>query len=146
MFRSKKVILIVLVLAVVAIGGAGMLVVKPRLAKGHKTAKAKPKEPPHNLALEDFTVNLADLQQPRYLKTTLAVVFEKEAEIEEAKAVVPQIRDAVIMTLTRQHFSDLLTWQGKRRLRAQLKEGVNGALEPMGMEAKDVVFTAFVME
>jgi flagellar FliL protein len=146
MFKSKKMILIIVLVALVGVGGAGMLVVKPRLAGGKKEAKAEPKEPPHNLALEEFTVNLADIQQPRYLKTTLAVAFESEAEIEEAKRVEPQIRDAVIMILTRQYFNSLLTWQGKRRLRVQLREAVNHALEPMGMQAKEVVFTAFVME
>lgn len=146
MFKSKKTMLIIVLLAVVGIGGAGMLVVKPRLAGGKKEAAAEPKKPPHNLALEEFTVNLADLRQPRYLKTTLAVAFESEEEIEDAKHVEPQIRDAVIMTLTRQYFNTLLAYQGKRRLREQLKEAVNHALEPMGMEAKEVVFTAFVME
>ena len=145
MFKSKKLIIIAL-LAVVGIGGAGMLVVKPRLAGGHKKEQAKPHELPHNLVLEDFTVNLADIERPRYLKITMAVAFGKESEIEEAKGAEPQIRDAVIMTLTREYFRELLIWQGKQRLREELKAAVNHRLEPLGLEAEEVVFTAFVME
>jgi len=144
-FKSKKMILIIAVLAVVGIGATGMLVVKPRLAGG-KGAQAKPKAPPCNLSLEDFTVNLADIDRPRDLNTTIAVAFETDAEIEQAKKVEPQIRYAVIMTLTRQYFNDLLTWQGKERLKGQLAQAINRALKPVGMKAQDVVFTAFVME
>ena len=146
MFKSKKMILIIGLAMAIGVGATGMLVVKPRLAGKGGKAKSEPKPPPYNLALEDFTVNLADIDRPRYLKATLAVAFESEAEIEEARQVEPQIRHAVIMTMTRQYFNELLTWQGKRRLKGQLKEAVNGVLEPMGMEAQDVVFTAFVME
>lgn len=145
MFKSKKLIIIAL-LAVVGIGSAGMLVVKPRLAGDHKADKAEPQEPPHNLVLEDFTVNLADVERPRYLKTTVALAFEEESEIEEAKHAEPQIRDAVIMTLTRQYFRELLTFPGKQRLRDELETAINARLKPLGLEAKEVVFTAFVME
>jgi flagellar FliL protein len=144
-FHSKK-LLIIVALALVALGGGTMMLVRARLAGQPKAAEAKPAEPPHNLVLDDFTVNLADMSEPRYLKTTVAITFAADTEVEEAKQAEPQIRDAVIMTLTRQYFRDLLTWQGKRRLRADLKKAINGTLGPLGLQAEDVVFTAFVME
>ena len=143
----------VAILACLAVVGGVMLFVRPRLGKGAKHAEAASvvKEAPVAVELEEFTVNLADTDQARFLKVTVVLEIPGEGgghkaagpKVEEFK---PQIRHAIIMTLTRQYFHALQSPEGKEQLREQIKEQADEALNDAGITVEGVLFTEFVMQ
>lgn len=110
-----------------------------------KAAQAKPVEL-SEWKLPEFIVNLADTDEPRYLKVDLVLEVEGKSKkgeeggnAEEAKA-----RDAIISVLSRKHFSELLTESGKKSLKSELKNALNSRLKDI--EVVNIYFTSFAMQ
>jgi flagellar protein FliL len=104
--------------------------------------------------LEEFVVNLADRDSPRYLKVNLVldIGFKGKkskhkgghghgaaANPEEARA-----RDAIIAVLTSKSYNELLSEDGKTKLKADVKKALNAVLEDA--EVVDIYFTSFAMQ
>jgi flagellar FliL protein len=140
------------ILACLAIVGAVMIFVRPRLGKHGgargRAAEAAPaaREAGVNVELEEFTVNLADTDQARFLKIKIVVVVPGQEAARKIEEFKPQIRHAIIMTLTRQYFHALQSPEGKEQLKDQIKKHANETLEPSGIALGDVLFTDFVMQ
>jgi flagellar basal body-associated protein FliL len=147
-FMKHFFIQFVSILACLAIVGAVLLVVKPRLGRGTHAAEAAPavKEPPVTVPLEEFTVNLADTNRGHYLKISLALEVPGEEAAKKVAEYKPQINDAVITTLTRQYYDTLQSPEGKTRLKQQLKEQTDAVLRKAGVAVVNVLFTQFVMQ
>lgn len=137
-------IIISVVLALILGAGAFTFtkIVKKPSAKAHKEKPVELSE----WTLPEFIVNLADTDEPRYLKVDVVLEVdrkskkgEKEGSSEEAKA-----RDAIITVLSRKHFSELLTESGKTRLKSELKKALNSRLKDI--EVVNVYFTSFAMQ
>ncbi len=140
--------------------GAGFFFLRPHLgARSHATRAAQPAPAETERAtveLDEFTVNLADSDRARYIKTSIAleVMDDKVAEQIEKGKNLPRVRDAVIMTLSRQYFRTLSTNDGKLALKRQLVKAVNAAI-PQGEappdpaergKVTDILFTSLVMQ
>ena len=96
--------------------------------------------------MEPFVVNLADEGNQRFLRASIQLVVEDEAEaleFEEKPVLVMGARSAIVNTLTEQTSEHLGTVEGKAELREALKEKVSEALK---LEVVDVLFSDFVIQ
>jgi len=141
-----KLILIVLLAAGLCFGGICVV----RTARKHKgKTEAKPVQL-SSWKLGEFVVNLADRDQPRYLKINLVLEVEGKAEVKAGEGGAPQsseeakARDAIITVLSGKRYVELLTDKGKEKLKADLKAALNTVLE--GPKVVNVYFTDFAMQ
>ena len=107
-------------------------------------AEDDPSTPPVLMDLENITVNLADTDQSRFLRTKIKL----EVRNEEAKAKVTEnlvkVRDLVITHLMSKKFSEIRTPQGKYELKEDLVWRMNRAVG--GKPIKNLYFTDFVSQ
>ena len=143
--KSKKLLIIVIaaVLALVAIGGGAVFYLKKKQAAEEteyaeeedarpvKSRKRDPGGKPVFVALELFTVNLADRDADRYAQITIALELVDEKSSEMIKNHMPIIRNYILMTLSHKTSAELLEKDGKLKLSSELKREVAKAL---GME------------
>lgn len=97
----------------------------------------------HELA--EFIVNLADRDPAHFAKVTIALgLSEPIHNEEEMKKHEPPIRDAVLELLTAKTYEELLTTEGKAKLKKQILKRVQ---EIMGEEkVGEIYFTNFAMQ
>ena len=152
---KKRLILIgsiVLALLLVGAAGAAFYVMKQRAAAAAaaddeadddasnggkqetKAVKADLKSAPTFVALEPFTVNLADRDAERYAQVgmTLELVDTKAGDL--LKAYMPAIRNNILLVLAGKSAAELMEHDGKLLLAAQVRAA---ALKPLGYEVPD---------
>lgn len=105
------------------------------------------------LPLESFTVNLADPEEGRFLRATLSLgvsgqlpaVAKPESKAPEVGAVsMATIRDSILSVLTSCKSDDLLTPEGKAKLKSDLLAALNRDVPALG--AREVYFTEFLVQ
>jgi len=121
---------------------------------GKSKDKGKKAEKPVELTdwtFDEFIVNLADLSDPHYLKVNLVLEVEggekKKEGGEGGGGGNPQearARDSIITVLTKKHFADLLTEEGKDQLKEELKASLNSELKDT--KVVHIYFTSFAMQ
>ncbi len=143
-------ILIIIILGVVLVGGLGVV----KVMKGKK--HGKPEKKPVELTLwkmEEFTVNLADSDEPHYLKINMVAEIEGKKEEaakgghggeSEASPVDIKASDIVISVLSAKYFEELLTEKGKDKLKSDLIKNLNKSVP--GVKVTNVYFTSFAMQ
>ena len=117
---------------VVLAGGATFGILKYMRSAGTAAAaeKARKESVESTLNLEPFLVNLADKEAVRFVKVTFRLglsVDEKEVEEKLSKNSVflAQTRDSIISLLTSKTSEEILTAEGKERLRKEVQSRVN---------------------
>ncbi|MER3475089.1 MAG: hypothetical protein C4335_13955 [Armatimonadota bacterium] len=145
--KNKTIIFLVvgiLLGAVVAFG-----VSKVILGKSKPEKKEEKTLPEHTVELDEFVVNLAD--GSHYAKVTIALGLEKplgeggghEGGKMDTKLLAP-IRDTVITVLSSKSMSQLVSSEGKEKLKEEMKERLNKLL---GDEVvKEVYFTSLTLQ
>lgn len=131
--------------------GTGTLDPKAGSASGVKNTgprgpAADKLESKSTVALEPFLVNLADRDAVRFVKVAfqLGMVTEKGSdEFTSNRAVVAATRDSVISLLSTMSSDQILSPEGKSRLREQLKKKVNSLSEA---KVADVYIVEFVVQ
>jgi len=96
------------------------------------------------LDLAPFVVNLSDPKGKRYLKVRITLELDSDEVMERAEKLKPKIRDMVIMMLTSLTFEEVMTPEGKIRVRDELFERFNLILRPD--RVKNIYFTEFVVQ
>lgn len=135
--------LIVIVLAVAVVGLGVTKVIKGAKRKGGKEPVQEIELSPWKL--EEFVVNLRDVNESRYLKVNIVLGMEKKVEASEGgNPDEPVVRDAIISVLTAKSFSDLESPAGKDHLKDELKKAVNAELEKN--KVGKIYFTSFAMQ
>jgi len=136
-------------IAVILLGAGGAwwyLKAAPKTADAATDADADMSK--HGLvAFDPFLVNLADAGGGRFLKTTIQVVVPDENAAEHFKekpVLVMQARSAILELLTQQTADVLVTPDGKKALKEQIKEKVGAALGHV--KVIDVLFSEFVVQ
>lgn len=144
---KKGIVVIAIVLALLA-GAGGAIMLKGGGKGGSKAEAAEKKElPTAIISLDERTINLADLNTPHYVRLTIAVEVAAEGKVEEeAEKVKPKLLDCMIDIVGKQMFKNLLTPDGKVKLKKHLAEGFTKVLEEEKWEVKSVLFTDIVME
>ncbi len=143
-----KLVLLVLIAGVLVMGG--MAVMKMKGSKAPKKAVVS------EVKLEEFVVNLADVNEPHYLKVSITLEVEGDKPFGEAEGghggeasspEDPKIRDTVIGILTKKNFEQLLTEKGKTELKDELRKGLSAILKDKdGSKVTEVYFTSFAMQ
>jgi len=97
--------------------------------------------------LNDFLVNLADVEESHYLRTVIELEQNYGSSPEFGNEIgnrKSQLRDIVISTLSSKTSEDLRTPEGKEALKEELKERINSVLAK-GQIAR-VYFTEFAIQ
>ena len=148
--KSKALLFIVLGIGILLLGGGGYFAytnfLAPKPAAEEMGAEEKAPQPliGEIFALEPFVVNLADPKGKRYLKIKIELELESPEAVAQAEKVAPKLRDMVIMMLTSLTFEDVMTPEGKIRIRDELFERFNQIMRPQRI--KNIYFTEFVVQ
>lgn len=149
--KSKMGFFIILGVGILVLGGGGFFAYTKFLA--HKPAveevagqEAKGAAPVigEMLVMEPFVVNLADPKGKRYLKVKIELELESKEAVDKATKVSPKLRDMVIMMLTSLGFEEVMTPEGKIRVRDELLERFNEIMRPDHI--RNIYFTEFVVQ
>jgi flagellar protein FliL len=114
-----------------------------------KSPKSGHKEAPDGATInfEPFLVNLADKDASRYLRTTIRVeVASKETaeRLTSGEVLISKIRDAILNILCTKISTDIVTSEGKEKLKKEILEKLNSFIPEQ--PAQDVFFTDFVVQ
>ena len=152
--KSKLMFFIILGVTIMLVGGGGFFAYtkfmthKPTAAGEEKKEEGGKGESGKAigeiLPLEPFVVNLADPSGKRYLKLKVELELENPDAAEKDKQVIPKLRDTVIMLLTSLSFDEVMTPEGKIRIRDELLERFNQIMRPDRI--KNIYFTDFVVQ
>jgi flagellar basal body-associated protein FliL len=105
------------------------------------------------LPLESFTVNLADAEDGRFLRATLALSVDgklpmiakgENKPVETSPVTMATIRDSVLAVLTKCTSQTLLTPEGKAKLKVDIIDSLKRDVPDLG--ARDVYFTEFLVQ
>jgi flagellar FliL protein len=103
------------------------------------------KEGPSNIVpLDPIIVNLIGDDGRRLMKLTMQLAMATTAGATEAQGKMPQIKDSVITLLSSRTAEELLTPDGKARLKEQVMTRVNSLLT--GGAVKNVFFVEFIIQ
>jgi len=97
--------------------------------------------------LDSFIVNLADEGQITYLRVSIDLGVDKVPNVKkEGDGGIPlaSIRDAIISVLATRHSEELLTPEGKQKLKQDLIATLNNRIPELGV--RDIYFTDFLVQ
>lgn len=143
--KKKLIIIIAAAVAVLGLGGGGTLFYLKKKAaaeeeveaefdeKPSKAAKRDGKTKPTFVAMDMFTVNLADRDADRYAQIQLSLELTDEKSAELIKNFTPVIRNNILMVLSHKTSAELLEKDGKIKLARDLRREIAKALnlEPL---------------
>ena len=145
--NKKLIIIIAAAVLVLVLGGVvAMLLLKKKAASSdeeggdssHEAAPAhaapKPGTPPMFVALDPFTVNLADKDIDRFAQIGITLEVADSHTADQIKAYLPAIRSNVLMVLSYKTSVELLTREGKEKLAIEI---MRESVRPMGIELDD---------
>jgi len=144
--KSKTMFFIILGVALLLLGGGGFFAYTTLLAPKPEVKEDPTARPAMGeiFALEPFVVNLADPTGKRYLKVKVEIEVENLLALEKAAKVAPKLRDSVIFMLTSLSFEEVMTPEGKIRIRDELLERFNQDMRPE--RVMNIYFTEFVVQ
>jgi flagellar protein FliL len=140
------IILIAAIVATAGVAGAGAFwyLHKPETAE----AKPKPKASSRGLVkFQPFVANLADPGGSRFVRATVQLVVESPKLAEEAEknpVLLMQARSEILELLAQQTAAELVTPEGKTKLKEAILEHVKESLEEV--KVVDVLFSDFVVQ
>lgn len=143
-------LILILVAVVVVLGGGGVGAYLFLSGGGEQPAEAKPapadKMPAQvlNLELDPFLVNLSDPGGSHYLKATLTLELADPGAADWINARVPRVRDRVLLLLSSKESAELLSAEGKFRLRDDVQQAINDMMG--GRRVTAVYLTEFVVQ
>jgi flagellar basal body-associated protein FliL len=138
------------VLVVLAVGSVVWWLVVPKIKRNSNSGSSAGTVV---LPLESFTVNLADPEEGRFLRVTMALgvegklppITKNESKEPEAGAVsMATIRDSILTVLAQYKSDELLTPEGKNKLKQDLLAALNRDVAPLG--AREIYFTEFLVQ
>ncbi|MFC7514203.1 flagellar basal body-associated protein FliL [Herbaspirillum sp. GCM10030257] len=149
---KSRMLLVIAILGVLLLAGAGGAWFY--LTKGSDSpvagnaSKAQPDLPPVFMPLETFTVNLQSSDIQQFLQLNLTLQVADETQIELLKTQMPHVRNRLLILLSSQKPSEILSVDGKKKLAADIIAQLKQPFTPQGPEPQisDVLFTSFVVQ
>lgn len=156
--KSKLLSILLIAVFVLALSGGGYLAytmyIGPKFFqkndqsnKGQKASKAEVSDKMGAvISLKPFIVNLVDEKGLRYLKVTidLEVDSAEESVKAEIEKHVPQLRDMIIMLLTSKKYDEVMSLEGKIKMRDDIISRSNQFLKKN--KVKTIYFNEFVVQ
>ncbi len=99
-----------------------------------KEVKVGPAKPPVFLPLDPFTVNLVLEESPLFMQVGISLKVADAAAVDALKLHMPEVRDRVLLLLSSQKASTLLTLEGKRNLANDIVASINAILVPSSVK------------
>ncbi len=98
-------------------------------------------------SLDPFLVNLADPQAVRFVKVTFQLGMTGESEeFSKNPIAIAAARDAIISLLSAKTSEQILTVEGKNKLREEVRERVNTLLSASKTRVQNVYIVEFVVQ
>lgn len=94
--------------------------------------------------LDNITVNLADPEANRFLRTKITLEVESEEDKTKIEAFKAQIQDLIITVLANKAYSDVRSSQGKFALKEELAYRINTLIG--GRPVKNLYFSDFIAQ
>lgn len=95
--------------------------------------------------LQPFVINLADTDEPRYLRLTVSIGVGGEGKEEKPDPVfTTRVRNALLAVLTTKKSTDVLTVEGKAALRRELLKIAQASVEEPHIQA--IYITEFIVQ
>ncbi len=145
--KSKKKLIIIIAAALVVLlaGGAAALVMMKKSgadteegsaadetpASSKAADKRDPKSMPVFVALDPFTVNLADRNADRYVQVTVTLELAQATLEPQLKAYMPAVRSSILLAIADRTAAELLARDGKEALAQRIRRE---AARAMGYE------------
>ena len=158
--KSRKKLILVLIAVLLLAGGGGGAAwyfigdvpaapAEPGAADEAKPeVKAEPAQPPVYVALDPFTVNLAQETGEQFLQAAVTIQVADQGQVDLIKLYMPLVRSRLLLLLSSKKASEISTLEGKKNLSteitAQLATPFAANTEPQKISA--VHFTAFVIQ
>ncbi|MGO0121704.1 flagellar basal body-associated FliL family protein [Desulfothermobacter acidiphilus] len=140
--KSKRGFILLLVVALLAVGGGVFLGVK--LVAGKKPSPPPP-PPLKAISLDSIVVNLADHDTNHYLRVTVVLAVPAEEKVaKEVEAKKVELRDLIIQFLRHKTFAEVMQPDYPSRLKDELREKFNAYLG--GDKVKEVYFTEYLAQ
>ena len=98
----------------------------------------------HIYRMDSFVVNLNDENAMRYLKIKIEIESNQEKENEEYASRLPQLRDATLTILSVKNHREIMSAEGKKNLKEELKERFNSVLKDF--KVQKIYFTEFIIQ
>ena len=117
-----------------------------------KRKKNDRNSPPVYVALDAFTVNLVPEHGDQYLQLVVSVEVDEAQTADQLKVYMPKLRNDLTLLLSSKKASDLVTTGGKEQLAEEIKDRINGILDPASKgkkhdwPVKEVLFTSFIIQ
>jgi flagellar FliL protein len=153
--RGKLILILILVVVLLGGGGAGFYFGKVRAAGNPAAASAETAKKDgdahgegdenvkHVIELAPFIVNLADKNESRYLRMTISLGVD-EAEEKVDPLYTTKIRNAILATVTNKTSEEILTTEGKAKLREEILGAAKGAAKKP--EVLAIYITDFIVQ
>ncbi|HFQ80962.1 MAG TPA: flagellar basal body-associated FliL family protein [Desulfobacterales bacterium] len=147
--KSKALLFGIIGVLVLLLGGGGFFAYTKFMKPAPAVSVVKLKQEKVNkigvmVPLDPFVVNLSDPSGKRYLKLEITLELGDNTTADKLKPYTPKIRDMVIMFLTSLTFDEVMTPEGKIRIRDELLARFNMILRPN--KIKNIYFTNFVIQ
>ena len=149
--KKKKLLLIVIALTLLALGGtaAAYIMLSNRSADpAQAAAKPPPKKKPVFVDLDTFTVNLRAPDDDRFLQVKLVAAVRDAASGEAMKAMMPAVRNEILLLLSSKIAEDLGSREGKEALANEIVVAANRLLAgtPAENAVEAVNFTHLIVQ
>jgi flagellar basal body-associated protein FliL len=132
----------VLVLAILALGGLGLWYGTSR-GKQESVDANGPPAVRSTLHLETFVLNLADTDRKSYLRVGIDLGLSEEIKRGEEPPIAP-VRDTILTVLGESKVNDLMTADGKAKLKQDLLRALRDRLPQLGVQ--EIYFTEFLIQ
>lgn len=96
------------------------------------------------IELQPFIVNLADTEQARYLRMTISLGVDGEGTEKPDQIFVTRVRNAMLAVLSDKKSEEILTVEGKAKLRGQLLKAAQAVSEEPAVKA--IYITDFIVQ
>jgi len=147
----KTLIYVAVALVLIIISGTIAYIVARKVGTAPAVEKKSPmyevkQKPLDYFALQSFSANTSDTDEPHFLKLTLQLGYDPGGTTElqtELNARRPQLRDIILSIVGAKRFSDLNTQEKRDTLKEEIKRRINSVLQKG--QVLGVVFTEFVL-
>ena len=130
-----KLIVIVGAALLLVAGAAGALVYLNRTPTPADAAKSnEPRKLPNFVDLDQFTVNLAEKDQDRYMQIKFSLEVASHDAEGTIKEMMPALRSEILLVLGSRQASDLAGRAGKEALAKDIVDAANKSLDHTGAE------------
>jgi flagellar FliL protein len=144
---KSKLPLILIATVLVLAAGVGGWMWKRSSVKTQAAAAAASPEVNSVLPLDSFVVNLQDPAGNGYLRVGIDLGLAsaaKDDDKEKQAAYLPRLRDTILGVLGSRSVDDLLTPDGKTKLKADLLQAIDARVPEL--QCKEVYFTEFLVQ